>query len=78
MRGGANKCLFVFNAQRNLIAGNRFEGCAIGIHFTAGSETGTRPIAGILQRAPVVRWLDRLTGGVFLGFGVKLALEPRP
>jgi threonine/homoserine/homoserine lactone efflux protein len=38
---------------------------------------GTRPIAGVLQRATVVRWLDRLTGGVFLAFGVQLALERR-
>ena len=39
MRGGAHeKCTFVHNAQRNRIAGNRFEGCDIGIHFTAGSE----------------------------------------
>jgi threonine/homoserine/homoserine lactone efflux protein len=37
----------------------------------------TRPIAGALQRAAVVRWLDRLTGGVFVGFGVRLALERR-
>jgi threonine/homoserine/homoserine lactone efflux protein len=37
----------------------------------------TRPIAGALQKAAVVRWLDRLTGGVFLGFGVRLALERR-
>jgi threonine/homoserine/homoserine lactone efflux protein len=37
----------------------------------------TRPIAGALQKASVVRWLDRLTGGVFLGFGVRLALERR-
>ncbi|HEY3950503.1 LysE family translocator [Phenylobacterium sp.] len=37
----------------------------------------TRPISGLLQRAAVVRWLDRITGGVFLGFGVKLALSRR-
>ena len=37
----------------------------------------TRPIAGALQRAAVVRWLDRLTGGVFLAFGLRLALERR-
>jgi threonine/homoserine/homoserine lactone efflux protein len=37
----------------------------------------TRPVAGALQNAAVVRWLDRLTGGVFLGFGVRLALERR-
>jgi nitrous oxidase accessory protein len=38
VRGGANKCIFIYNAHRNLIWENRFEGCAIGIHFTAGSE----------------------------------------
>lgn len=37
----------------------------------------TRPISGILQRAPVVRWLERITGGVFLSFGVNLALARR-
>src|SRR6056297_1188146 len=35
---GAGKCTFIYNAHRNLIVGNRFEGCGIGIHFTAGSE----------------------------------------
>ncbi|MRU15767.1 nitrous oxide reductase family maturation protein NosD [Roseovarius sp. A21] len=35
---GAGKCTFIYNAHRNLIVGNRFEGCDIGIHFTAGSE----------------------------------------
>ncbi len=35
---GADKCTFIYNAHRNLIAGNRFEDCATGIHFTAGSE----------------------------------------
>jgi len=37
----------------------------------------TRPIAGWLQQAAVVRWLDRITGGVFLGFGLRLALSRR-
>ena len=36
--GGADKCTFIYNAHRNLIVGNRFDGCGIGIHFTAGSE----------------------------------------
>ncbi|NHF74107.1 nitrous oxide reductase family maturation protein NosD [Paracoccus xiamenensis] len=36
--GGTEKCTFIYNAHKNLIAGNRFEGCDIGIHFTAGSE----------------------------------------
>lgn len=32
------KCAFIYNAHKNTISGNRFEGCGIGIHFTAGSE----------------------------------------
>lgn len=35
---GARKCTFIYDANKNLIAGNRFQGCDIGIHFTAGSE----------------------------------------
>lgn len=38
VRGGAQKCLFIYNAHKNLIFDNRFQGCDIGIHFTAGSE----------------------------------------
>ena len=38
VRGGDEKCTFIYNAHKNLIAGNRYEGCDIGIHFTAGSE----------------------------------------
>jgi nitrous oxidase accessory protein len=39
IRGGTHeKCTFIYNAHKNRIAGNRFEGCEIGIHFTAGSE----------------------------------------
>lgn len=37
-RTGPEKCVFVYNANRNTLAGNRFEGCEIGIHFTAGAE----------------------------------------
>ncbi|WBU61936.1 nitrous oxide reductase family maturation protein NosD [Paracoccus albus] len=38
VRGGAQKCTFIYNSYNNLIARNRFESCEIGIHFTAGSE----------------------------------------
>ncbi len=38
VRGGPDRCTFIYNAHKNLIYGNRFEGCNIGIHFTAGSE----------------------------------------
>lgn len=39
--GGAEKCLFVYNANKNAISRNRFEGCGIGVHFTAGSAGNT-------------------------------------
>lgn len=38
IRGGTKKCLFIYNAHKNLIWDNRFQDCGIGIHFTAGSE----------------------------------------
>ncbi|MFN3955363.1 MAG: nitrous oxide reductase family maturation protein NosD [Pararhodobacter sp.] len=54
VRGGTHeKCTFIYNSHRNVIAGNRFEGCEIGIHFTAGSErnavTGNAFIANRTQ-----------------------------
>jgi len=39
--GGAEKCAFVYNSHNNLLAENSFNGCDIGIHFTAGSERNT-------------------------------------
>ena len=60
---GANRCAFIYNAHKNRIEDNRFERCAIGIHFTAGSERNA--IAGnafIGNRTQVKytgsRWLD--------------------
>lgn len=38
MRLGPEKCVFIYNANQNRFRGNHFEGCEIGIHFTAGSE----------------------------------------
>jgi nitrous oxidase accessory protein len=35
---GAGKCVFIYNANKNRFDGNWFEGCSLGIHFTAGSE----------------------------------------
>jgi nitrous oxidase accessory protein len=37
-RIGPEKCVFIYNANKNRFVDNRFEGCEIGIHFTAGSE----------------------------------------
>ena len=49
----------------------------MGLVWFAALIAATRPIAGALQKASMVRWLDRVTGGVFLAFGVRLALERR-
>ncbi|MCF8479704.1 MAG: nitrous oxide reductase family maturation protein NosD [Rhodospirillum sp.] len=38
---GGEKCIFIYNAHRDRFTENHFEGCAIGIHFTAGSEHNT-------------------------------------
>ncbi len=35
---GSDKCVFIYNANKNRFVGNWFERCGIGIHFTAGSE----------------------------------------
>jgi nitrous oxidase accessory protein len=35
---GNQKCVFIYNANKNTFRRNRFEGCRIGVHFTAGSE----------------------------------------
>jgi len=37
-RLGPEKCVFIYNANRNVLEDNLFENCAVGIHFTAGSE----------------------------------------
>lgn len=46
----------------------------MGIVWFALLIVATRPIARALKRPAIIRRLDRLTGVVFLGFGVKLAL----
>lgn len=38
VRGGTEKCVFIYNANSNRFDSNQFKGCDIGIHFTAGSE----------------------------------------
>lgn len=41
VRRGPEKCLFMYNANKNLIENNQLQACQIGIHFTAGSERNT-------------------------------------
>lgn len=54
-----------------------------GIHVVMGLIwaglliAATTPLAGLLREAVVIRWLDRITGGVFIAFGLRLALDRR-
>lgn len=45
----------------------------IGLAWFAMLITATRPLARALKRPAVVRWLDRVTGGVFVAFAARLA-----
>lgn len=47
----------------------------LGLAWFALLIAATRPIARTLRRPKVVAWLDRLTGGIFLAFAARLALE---
>jgi nitrous oxidase accessory protein len=37
-RIGPEKCVFIYNTNKNRFQDNWFEGCEVGVHFTAGSE----------------------------------------
>ncbi len=41
VENGGVKCVFIYNSNKNRFVQNHFEGCQIGIHFTAGSEKNT-------------------------------------
>jgi threonine/homoserine/homoserine lactone efflux protein len=49
----------------------------LGLVWFACLITATRPISAFLRRPLVVQTCDRLTGGVFVAFGLGLALESR-
>jgi threonine/homoserine/homoserine lactone efflux protein len=51
---------------------------ALGLAWFGLLIAAARKLLPLLQRPHVVAMMDRLTGVVFLGFGVKLALSDRP
>lgn len=68
VENGGEKCVFIYNSNRNLFEENRFEGCPIGVHFTGGSAdnqfTANAFIANETQVKYVgSRWLDWATDG---------------
>jgi threonine/homoserine/homoserine lactone efflux protein len=49
----------------------------LGLIWFGALVAATQPLVGALRRPGVMCWLDRLTGGLFLAFGLKLALDAR-
>ncbi len=60
-----------------------FVALLVGIHAAEGIVwlsllvLATRPLATLLRRPAIARGLDRLTGLVLIGFGLRIALEHR-
>ena len=50
---------------------------ALTLVWFGGLILATTPLTLWLSHRGVVRWLDRITGGVFIAFGLRLALERR-
>lgn len=51
---------------------------ALGLAWFALLASATRPFARVLANERFVRWLDRLTGGLFVALGIRLALARGP
>jgi len=49
----------------------------LGVFWFLALIAATRPLTRWLRRPSVVRRLDRITGGIFIAFGARLALESR-
>ena len=61
--GGPEKCIFIYNSNRNIFEDNLLSGCDIGVQFTAGSEkndiTGNAFVDNRTQVKYVgTRWLE--------------------
>jgi threonine/homoserine/homoserine lactone efflux protein len=49
----------------------------LGLIWFGALVLATRPLLAALRKPGVMAWLDRLTGALFIAFGVKLALSAR-
>jgi nitrous oxidase accessory protein len=68
VRNGLSTCVFIYNSSKNELRHNRFEGCPIGIHFTAGSErnlVSENAFVGNQNQVKYVgtRWVEWSAGG---------------
>ena len=67
--GGTEKCIFIYNSNKNTFSENLLSDCLIGVHFTAGSERNTlRQNAFVNNQTQVkyvgTRWLEWSSDGV--------------
>ncbi len=59
MRIAPGKCVFIYNANGNLFRDNWFQGCEIGVHFTAGSEGNTLTGNAFINNRTQVKYVGR-------------------
>ncbi|MFT6557677.1 nitrous oxide reductase family maturation protein NosD [Sneathiella sp.] len=69
VRGGSEKCIFIYNSHRNNINRNRLSDCLIGLHFTAGSQKNKISENAFINNQTQVkyvgtRWLEWSVKGV--------------
>lgn len=50
---------------------------ALGLIWTSALIGVTQPLAGVLRREKVIRWMDRTTGVIFVLFAARLAFSKR-
>lgn len=49
----------------------------LGLLWAVALIAATQPLAAVLRQGRVVKWMDRVTGGVFVLFAVRLAFSRR-
>lgn len=54
---GGEKCVFIYNSNKNTFKRNWFEGCEIGIHFTGGSERNTMSRSAFIGNRTQVKYV---------------------
>lgn len=80
VRGGTEKCIFIYNSNRNAFEENLLSDCAIGIHFTAGSERNALTRNAFVNNQNQVkyvgtRWLEWSRDGVGNYWSDQVALD---
>jgi nitrous oxidase accessory protein len=69
VRGGVEKCIFIYNSNKNRFEENLLSDCDIGVHFTAGSERNVMTANAFVNNRTQVKyvgtkWLEWSVDGV--------------